>query len=334
MDNGERLRRERHSSLPPWLDGNVPTRAWQARNALNWAKTVLLTELRAAFDSPSGCELNCGIGLEEGKWCRCGVRSMTFMDPRPLWVEEARKRWERRPDATSASFLTANPSIEIPTCRKMHEMVGCFDRFWECFRSKDSIRLFVRSVSSLLCPGGFFFGVCTDPSVVWSRCQGIHGLQEFYHDLYRVRIGKQSSVWSGDDGIEGEMEEEEEKEEDGSNERERKEGASAHGDSLCGEPVYIHISGEDDPQQREGESYVHTEYLGSWSEFESVAREEGLVCVTVENLMDFFEFYHDLYPMFLHQFGVLGKLKELDAMQSSVMELFSVFVFRKGPLPL
>ena len=97
-----RAKRLRDMPLPNfYIDGNIPTRAWQARGCLSWAKIVLLTELavgvenRESGGSPVLCEVNT-CGLDVGKYMRAGVKHLVCVEPRNLWKEEAKRKFTAR----------------------------------------------------------------------------------------------------------------------------------------------------------------------------------------------------------------------------------------------
>eukprot|EP00762_Andalucia_godoyi_P005729 ANDGO_06421.mRNA.1 hypothetical protein DFA_05698 len=65
-------------ALPQSIDGNIPTKAWQARGCITWAKTIIISEL--VDKDATIAELVCGVGLEWGKWIRASAKFLYMID--------------------------------------------------------------------------------------------------------------------------------------------------------------------------------------------------------------------------------------------------------------
>ncbi|KAH9298228.1 hypothetical protein KI387_029910, partial [Taxus chinensis] len=101
---------------------------------------------------------------------------ITIHDLSASALNEAREQWEyhRRPypaefyelDPCAPNLASNLPDKSIPT-----DIVCCLRNLQDCFGSEDYARSLLQNVSSLLKPGGYFFGITADSSTIWSKYQ-------------------------------------------------------------------------------------------------------------------------------------------------------------------
>lgn len=291
----------KQTGLPPWVDGNVPTKAVQARGCITWAKTVLLAE--CVPEDGRVVELYAGVGLEIGKWARAKVSFVSHVDPRPIWLTECESKWTKRNRPFPAEFLCHDPTIEIvPVPSSSADLVTCFDRFESSFRDETACLSFWSNVSAMLKPGGLFLAFCLDSAAAWSACVPESGTESI-HEVLRAK----GALFTLEIA------------------------SSRSGHAVYGRTFRLLIEGEDDAQQREASGFVEHRYLVDMPTLLRVARQSGMEMVDCPNMVDFLTEYGEQYRSGLQQFRVFRNPSErnIEKDQRAALALFCVCIFRK-----
>ncbi|KAI3864882.1 hypothetical protein MKX03_031557 [Papaver bracteatum] len=139
-----------------------------------FAKTALIK----IFVSPYAtvCDLYCGAGIDTDKWDDSQIGHYIGIDGFSAGVNEAQDIWENHKKGCPADFCNVDPCVEnldsylqdkgIPA-----DIVCCLQHLQFCFETEDRARSLLRNVSSLLRPGGYFFGITPDSSTIWAKYQ-------------------------------------------------------------------------------------------------------------------------------------------------------------------
>ncbi|XXG62930.1 hypothetical protein AAC387_Pa05g1216 [Persea americana] len=139
-----------------------------------FAKTALIK----IFVSPYAtvCDLYCGGGIDIDKWDEAQIGHYIGIDASLSGISDARETWESQRKPYTAHFCELDPCVEnlesfvqdkgVPV-----DIVCCLQHLQLCFETEDRARRLLRNVSSLLKPGGYFFGITTDSSTIWTKYQ-------------------------------------------------------------------------------------------------------------------------------------------------------------------
>uniref|UniRef100_A0A2P2JL42 mRNA (guanine-N(7))-methyltransferase n=1 Tax=Rhizophora mucronata TaxID=61149 RepID=A0A2P2JL42_RHIMU len=87
-------------------------------------------------------------------------------------ISEMKKAWESQRKNFTSEFFEADPSsenfeIKLKEKANQADLVCCLQNLQLCFETEESARKLLHNVSSLLKPGGFFFGITPDSSTIW-----------------------------------------------------------------------------------------------------------------------------------------------------------------------
>ncbi|KAF5192727.1 mRNA cap guanine-N7 methyltransferase [Thalictrum thalictroides] len=139
-----------------------------------FAKTALIK----IFVSPYAtvCDLYCGSGVDIDKWDEAQIGHYIGIDVSTSGIVEAREKWESQRKPYTAHFAEFDPCEEnlgsllhdkgIPA-----DIVCCLQHLQLCFETEERARSFLYNVSSMLRPGGYFFGITPDSSTIWAKYQ-------------------------------------------------------------------------------------------------------------------------------------------------------------------
>jgi SAM-dependent methyltransferase len=248
---------------------------------------------------------------------------MVVVDPREVWLEEYRQKFEMRKPAMKVDFVAMDPTADriSPTISTsspaQFDCVSCFDRFSLAFESAQSLNVFIENVSGLLRPGGLFIGICPDTSAFWKNCSDAES-STCAKDLFQLTLPdaflEQVSAQAG--------------------------GTVRYGLNHSEEPshlsvysrrFHLQIEGEEDEMIRDGADFVEHRYLIHFPTLLRVCKENQLEMIDIPNLTQFFHDYRVQYDEQLRPFGVFrkGSQDKLEPAQEEVLKLFAVFVFRK-----
>ncbi|XP_043724834.1 mRNA cap guanine-N7 methyltransferase 2 isoform X3 [Telopea speciosissima] len=131
-----------------------------------FAKTALIK----IFVSPYAtvCDLYCGGGVDLDKWDEAQIGHYIGIDVSVSGISEARELWESQRKSYTAEFCEVDPCMEkgIPV-----DIVCCLQHLQLCFETEERARRLLHNLSSLLKPGGYFFGITPDSSTIWAKYQ-------------------------------------------------------------------------------------------------------------------------------------------------------------------
>ncbi|XP_059665993.1 mRNA cap guanine-N7 methyltransferase 2 isoform X2 [Cornus florida] len=139
----------------------------------DFAKTALIK----IFVSPYAtvCDLYCGRVSEADKWDEAQIGHYIGIDVASSGVSEVREAWESQRKTYSSKFFELDPSIENIELhlkeRNTADIVCCLQHLQLCFETEERVRKLLHNVSSLLRPGGYFFGITPDSSTIWAKYQ-------------------------------------------------------------------------------------------------------------------------------------------------------------------
>nr|XP_010908936.1 mRNA cap guanine-N7 methyltransferase 2 isoform X2 [Elaeis guineensis] len=151
------------------------SRAESAHHRLyEFAKTALIKIF--VFPYATVCDLYCGGGADTDKWDEAQIGHYIGIDASTSGISEAREVWESQRKPYTAEFCELDPSVEnldsslqdkgIPA-----DIVCCLQHLHLCFENEERARSLLHNVSSLLKPGGYFFGITPDSSTIWTKYQ-------------------------------------------------------------------------------------------------------------------------------------------------------------------
>ncbi|CAL4974078.1 unnamed protein product [Urochloa decumbens] len=139
-----------------------------------FAKTALIKIF--AFPYAMVCDLYCDGGVDTEKWCDAQVGHYIGIDASASGVSDARELWESKRKPFTAEFIELDPSdddFEPQVQEKgiQADIVCCMQNLQLCFESEERAKKLLNNVSSLLKPGGYFFGMTPDSSTIWTKYQ-------------------------------------------------------------------------------------------------------------------------------------------------------------------
>ncbi|CAN6276357.1 unnamed protein product [Urochloa humidicola] len=139
-----------------------------------FAKTALIKIF--AFPYATVCDLYCDGGVDTEKWCDAQVGHYIGIDASALGVSDARELWESKRKPFTAEFIELDPSDDDFEARMQEkgiqaDIVCCMQNLQLCFESEEQAKKLLNNVSSLLKPGGYFFGMTPDSSTIWTKYQ-------------------------------------------------------------------------------------------------------------------------------------------------------------------
>ncbi|KAH9546300.1 hypothetical protein CY35_12G088100 [Sphagnum magellanicum] len=140
----------------------------------SFVKQVLIQQL-----VPSGalvCDLFCGRGTDMANWTQVEIGKYVGVDLSASALEDAREQWEKEGQPFPATFCELDPCManlkeNLKEDRLPADVVCCFAHLQDCFTSEDRVQRLLKNVSSLLMPGGYFFGATPDSSTIWYKYQ-------------------------------------------------------------------------------------------------------------------------------------------------------------------
>ncbi|XP_037495049.1 mRNA cap guanine-N7 methyltransferase 2 isoform X3 [Jatropha curcas] len=139
------------------------------------------------------CDLYCGGSADAEKWDGAQFGHYIGIDVSSFGINEIREAWESQRKSYTTEFFEADPcsenfEMQLQEKANQADLVCCLQNLQLCFETEESARKLLHNVSSLLKPGGYFFGITPDSSTIWlAREAGleyveIQNLTEFYDD--------------------------------------------------------------------------------------------------------------------------------------------------------
>ncbi|XP_020527380.1 mRNA cap guanine-N7 methyltransferase 2 isoform X3 [Amborella trichopoda] len=200
-------------------------------------------------------------------------------------------------DHTLQNFETLELFLQdkgIPT-----DLVCCLQHLQLCFETEERAKSLLRNVSSILKPGGFFFGITPDSSTIWSKYQknieALHNKGINLKSMLPICIRSESYTIT--------FEAEDEK------------------FPLFGKKYQLKFAGDVSSE---------THCLVHFPSFIRLAREAGLEYVEIQNLTEFYDDNRAQFAGFLSSGGNLVDPRgRLLARSFDVLGLYTTFVFQK-----
>ncbi|ERN13244.1 mRNA cap guanine-N7 methyltransferase 2 isoform X1 [Amborella trichopoda] len=267
-----------------------------------FAKTALIKIFVSPYSSV--CDLYCGGGEDTDKWYEAQISHYIGIDASSSGINEAREMWESQRRPYTAEFCELDPCVEtlelflqdkgIPT-----DLVCCLQHLQLCFETEERAKSLLRNVSSILKPGGFFFGITPDSSTIWSKYQknieALHNKGINLKSMLPICIRSESYTIT--------FEAEDEK------------------FPLFGKKYQLKFAGDVSSE---------THCLVHFPSFIRLAREAGLEYVEIQNLTEFYDDNRAQFAGFLSSGGNLVDPRgRLLARSFDVLGLYTTFVFQK-----
>ncbi|XP_028793427.1 mRNA cap guanine-N7 methyltransferase 2 isoform X2 [Neltuma alba] len=122
------------------------------------------------------CDLYCGGGADADKWDEAQIGHFIGIDAASSGISQMREAWESQRKAYTTEFFEIDPcteNIEMHLQEKINkaDLVCCLQHLQLCFESEEKAQRLLHNVSSLLKPGGYFFGITPDSSTIWAKYQ-------------------------------------------------------------------------------------------------------------------------------------------------------------------
>lgn len=277
------------------------------RRLYEFAKTALIR----IFVSPYAtvCDLYSGAGADADKWEDAQIGHYIGIDVPSSGIADAREAWESQTKPYTAEFLELDPCTEnlethLKDKGKAADVVCCLQHLQLCFESEERAGSLLRNVSSLLRPGGYFFGITPDSSTIWTK------YQKNVEASHNKGIGLKSNavpncIRSENYVMTFEVEEEK--------------------FPLFGKKYQLKIS---DDTASEIHCLVH------FASLIRLAREAGLEYVEIQNLTEFYDDNRAQFAGMLHSFGpyFVDPRGRLLPRTYDALGLYATFVFQK-PAP-
>ncbi|WVZ86466.1 hypothetical protein U9M48_033236 [Paspalum notatum var. saurae] len=116
----------------------------------------------------SVCDVYCDGGVDTDKWCDAQVGHYIGIDASASGVSDARELWENKRKPFTAEFIELDPADDDFEAQLQEKGIQA-DIL--CFESEERAKKLLNNVSSLLKPGGYFFGMTPDSSTIWTKYQ-------------------------------------------------------------------------------------------------------------------------------------------------------------------
>ncbi|XP_057979509.1 mRNA cap guanine-N7 methyltransferase 2 isoform X2 [Malania oleifera] len=122
------------------------------------------------------CDLYCGGGADAEKWDEAQIGHYIGIDAASSGISEVRGVWESQRKTYTAEFFEVDPCMEnielhLQDKGNVADVVCCLQHLQLCFETEERARKLLHNVSSLLKPGGYFFGITPDSSTIWAKYQ-------------------------------------------------------------------------------------------------------------------------------------------------------------------
>ena len=290
----------------------------------HWVKTLLVQWF--VKDGDWACEVFPGVGSDLGKWQRANVGQYTVIEPNkqnlkqlykacltksfknfPLIIQtelsEKLLPFDKHPSHLPiiTSFrsksqegetqLNISPkALNEPHCNK-YQVVSCFQGFEGVFQSEIQVKYFLANVSQLLKVGGYFVGIMTDSSSLFTKAH--------------KKSNASKVITSEDKGFELHM---------------PFDSAVESFQELISTLPFILKIREDSKELKSNLYLVHC------PTFIKLCREVGLDLIEIQNIQDFYEENRKLHEITLKK--ILNGIKP-KPIHLSRLSLFSSFVFQK-----
>lgn len=248
------------------------------------------------------CDLYCGGGADVEKWDEAQIGHYIGIDVSSSGISGVREVFESQRKTYTSEFYEFDPSLEnidahLQEKGNLADVVCCLQHLQLCFENEERVRRLLHNVSSLLKPGGYFFGITPDSSTIWAKYQKN---VEAYHN-------KSSSM-----------------------------KPNIVPNCIRSESYMITFEVEEEKFPFFGKKYqlkfanemsVETHCLVHFPSLLRLAREAGLEYVEIQNLTDF---YDDNRVQFASMLGNLVDARgKLHTRPFDILGLYTTFIFQK-----
>lgn len=242
--------------------------------------------------------------MDIDKWDEAQIGHYIGIDASSSGISEARELWESQRKPCAAEFCDLDPCVEklesylqdkgIPV-----DIVCCLQHLQLSFESEERARALLHNVSSLLRPGGYFFGITPDSSTIWTKYQKN---VEASHNKGLKPNTVANCIRTESYVITFEVEEEK--------------------FPLFGKKYQLKFTND-------VASEIHC--LVHFPSLIRLAREAGLEYVEIQNLTEFYDDNRAQFSGMLHSFGAnfVDPRGKLLARSFDVLGLYSTFIFQK-----
>ncbi|XP_057540217.1 mRNA cap guanine-N7 methyltransferase 2 isoform X1 [Amaranthus tricolor] len=269
---------------------------------IDFAKTALFKIF--LFPYATVCELFCGQVPDVEKFDEALIGHYIGVDVETSGVSQVKMAWESQRKAYTSDFFELDPCTEnlephlLDKCATV-DIVCCLQHLQICFKSEERARILLRNVSSLLKPGGYFFGITPDSSMIWAKYQKN---VEAYHNKGGVTKSNANCIRSESYMITFEIEEEK--------------------FPLFGKKYQLKFASD-----VSGETHC----LVHFPSFIRLAREAGLEYVEIQNLTEFYDDNRAQLASLILKFGsnLIDSRGRLLPRSYDVLGLYTTFIFQK-----
>ncbi|KMS95250.1 hypothetical protein BVRB_010600 [Beta vulgaris subsp. vulgaris] len=270
---------------------------------IDFAKTALFKIFM--FPYASVCELFCGQVPDVEKFDDALIGHYIGIDVETSYVSQVKLAWESQRKAYTSQFFELDPCTENLEQHLLDkgntvDIVCCMQHLQICFKSEERARVLLHNVSSLLKPGGYFFGITPDSSMIWAKYQKN---VEAYHN----RSGMKPNIVPN---------------------------------CIRSESYMITFEVEEEKFPLFGKKYqlkfasdvsAETHCLVHFPSFIRLAREAGLEYVEIQNLTEFYDDNRAQFGSLILKFGpnLVDPRGRLLPRSYDVLGLYTTFIFKK-----
>ncbi|CAM6123395.1 unnamed protein product [Calypogeia fissa] len=304
-------------AAPPWMPPGVV--GWPPNGLSGGMHTRLLgfvkTALMRQLVPPNSlvCDLFCGRGLDTERWAEAGIGRYIGVDLSASALEEAQEQWQQHEKPFPAEFCELDPCMmDLEAHLQDHglpaDIVSCLAHLQDSFTSEEMVKRLLKNVEAVLKPGGFFFGTAPDSSTIW----------------YKYQKAVQDAMKAGSLRVNGTL----------PAVRAEMYKITFDDDRFLPFGSKYHMRFTDDGLPPQPQLLVHFPSLIR------LAKEVGLECVEIQNLMEFYEDYSGPFSdvfrsccgslMDLKGVPVLDAKGRLNPLFADVLSLYTTFIFKKG----
>ncbi|XP_038710407.1 mRNA cap guanine-N7 methyltransferase 2 isoform X2 [Tripterygium wilfordii] len=265
----------------------------------DFAKTALIK----IFSHPYAtvCDLYCGGGADADKWDAVQISHYIGIDDSSSGINEIREANEMQSKNYTAEYFEENLETQLPEKANQADLVCCLQHLQSCFETEGRARRLLHNVSSLLKPGGYFFGITPDSSTIWAKYQ--KNVEAYHNRSSSMKPNiVPNCIRSESYMITFEVEEEK--------------------FPLFGKKYQLKFASDVSPETH---SLVHFPSLIR------LAREAGLEYVEMQNLTEFYDDNRAQFAGMLMNFGpnLVDPRGRLLSRSYDVLGLYTTFIFQK-----
>ncbi|PKI68569.1 hypothetical protein CRG98_011055 [Punica granatum] len=252
------------------------------------------------------CELYCGGGLEAERWEEAQIGHYIGIDESSSGISERREAWESLRKVYTTDFFELDPCTDdigqhLQEKMNQADLVSCLQHLQLCFETEEKARKLLHNVSSLLKPGGYFFGITPDSSTIWAKYQ--KNVEAYHNRSGSMKPGiVPNCIRSESYVITFEVEEEK--------------------FPLFGKRYQLKFAGD---------TSAETHCLVHFPSLIRLAREAGLEYVEIQNLTEFFDDNRAQFAGMLMNSGLnlVDPRGRLLPRSFDILGLYTTFIFQK-----